>query len=113
MANIAKKRDRSAKPPPESHYDADVEVRTKGTQGCRRQQEGNGSLETNRHIRNLLGNTTERGQRRDTVTLCAPAVAQSKQCSNVVWHVGKSLRTLLDNPSAIDERRAVVGPIVI
>jgi hypothetical protein len=31
MANIAKKRDRSATPPPESHYDADSEVRTKGT----------------------------------------------------------------------------------
>jgi hypothetical protein len=31
MANIAKKRDQSATPPPESHYDADVEVRTKGT----------------------------------------------------------------------------------
>jgi hypothetical protein len=31
MANIAKKRDRSATPPPESHYDADAEVRTKGT----------------------------------------------------------------------------------
>jgi Domain of unknown function (DUF4078) len=46
MANIAKKRDRSATPPPESHYDADVEVRTKGTQGCRRQEEGNGSLES-------------------------------------------------------------------
>jgi hypothetical protein len=31
MADIAKKRDRSATPPPESHYDADAEVRTKGT----------------------------------------------------------------------------------
>jgi hypothetical protein len=31
MVNIAKKRDRSATPPPESHYDADAEVRTKGT----------------------------------------------------------------------------------
>lgn len=31
MANIAKKRDQSATPPPESHYDAESEVRTKGT----------------------------------------------------------------------------------
>jgi hypothetical protein len=31
MANIAKKRDRSATPPPERHYDAHAEVRTKGT----------------------------------------------------------------------------------
>jgi hypothetical protein len=31
MANIVKKRDQSATPPPESHYDADAEVRTKGT----------------------------------------------------------------------------------
>jgi hypothetical protein len=31
MADIAKKRDRSATPPPEHHYDAHAEVRTKGT----------------------------------------------------------------------------------
>ena len=31
MASIAKKRDKSATPPPETHYDADAEVRTKGT----------------------------------------------------------------------------------
>ena len=31
MATIAKKRDESATPPPETHYDADAEVRTKGT----------------------------------------------------------------------------------
>ena len=31
MAVIAKKRDKSATPPPETHYDADAEVRTKGT----------------------------------------------------------------------------------
>lgn len=31
MAEIAKKRDRSATPPPDSHYDAAAEVRTKGT----------------------------------------------------------------------------------
>ena len=31
MADIAKKRDRSATPPPDSHYDASAEVRTKGT----------------------------------------------------------------------------------
>ena len=31
MAEIAKKRDRSATPPPETHYDANAEVRSKGT----------------------------------------------------------------------------------
>ena len=31
MAEVAKKRDKSATPPPESHYDANAEVRTKGT----------------------------------------------------------------------------------
>ena len=31
MAEIAKKRDRSATPPPDSHYDANAEVRAKGT----------------------------------------------------------------------------------
>ena len=31
MATIVKKRDKSATPPPESHYDAGAEVRTKGT----------------------------------------------------------------------------------
>lgn len=31
MAGLAKKRDRSATPPEEKHYDADAEVRTKGT----------------------------------------------------------------------------------
>ena len=31
MADIAKKRDRSATPPPDSHFDATTEVRTKGT----------------------------------------------------------------------------------
>lgn len=31
MADLAKKRDRSATPPEESHYDANAEVRTKGT----------------------------------------------------------------------------------
>ena len=31
MAELAKKRDKSATPPPETHYDANAEVRTKGT----------------------------------------------------------------------------------
>ncbi|OAP63352.1 hypothetical protein AYL99_02579 [Fonsecaea erecta] len=31
MAEIAKKRDKSATPPPETHYDASAEIRTKGT----------------------------------------------------------------------------------
>lgn len=31
MAELAKKRDRSATPPPETHFDASAEVRTKGT----------------------------------------------------------------------------------
>jgi len=31
MAEIAKKRDRSATPPPDAHYDASAEIRTKGT----------------------------------------------------------------------------------
>ena len=31
MADLAKKRDRSATPPEELHYDANAEVRTKGT----------------------------------------------------------------------------------
>jgi Domain of unknown function (DUF4078) len=31
MADLAKKRDRSATPPEESHYDANAEIRTKGT----------------------------------------------------------------------------------
>lgn len=31
MAELAKKRDKSATPPPDSHYDAHAEVRTKGT----------------------------------------------------------------------------------
>lgn len=31
MADLAKKRDKSATPPPDSHYDANAEIRTKGT----------------------------------------------------------------------------------
>jgi hypothetical protein len=31
MADLAKKRDKSATPPPETHYDANAEIRTKGT----------------------------------------------------------------------------------